>query len=120
MKQFTRRRGHRRHLPLRKYRDNGRFEAASATFTSRSQTRRLPGILSTTTTAAESIVSEIPKKVIDSAERIGGYLGVDERYFDANGDAASPRNAKYLVVGNYYGSAIYAVDGVVQRLRGFE
>jgi hypothetical protein len=49
---------------------------------------------------------EIPQSVIDSAERIGGYLGVDERYF--------------LVVGNYYGSAIYAVDGAVQRLRGFE
>jgi hypothetical protein len=65
-------------------------------------------------------VREIPKKVIDSAERIGGYLGVDERYFDANGDETHPRNAKYLVVGNYYGSAIYAVEGVVQRLRGFQ
>jgi hypothetical protein len=65
-------------------------------------------------------VREIPNKVIDSAERIGGYLGVDERYFDANGDETDRRNAKYLVVGNYYGSAIYAIDGVVQRLRGFQ
>jgi hypothetical protein len=76
--------------------------------------------LSIRTAATESDVREIPKKVIDSAERIGGYLGVDERYFDANGDETHPRNAKYLVVGNYYGSAIYAVDGVVQRLRGFQ
>ena len=65
-------------------------------------------------------MSEIPKKVIDSAEHIGGYLGVDECYFDASGDATTPGNAKYLVVGNYYGSAIYAIDGVVRRLRGFE
>jgi hypothetical protein len=65
-------------------------------------------------------VSTIPKKVIDSAEHIGGYLGVDERYLDAQGDETSPGNAKYLVVGNYYGSAIYAVDGLVRRLRGFE
>ena len=65
-------------------------------------------------------VSDIPKNVIDSAERIGGYLGVDECYFDARGNETSPGNAKYLVVGNYYGSAIYAVEGVVRRLMGFE
>ena len=65
-------------------------------------------------------VSDIPKNVVDSAERIGGYLGVDECYFDARGNETSPGNAKYLVVGNYYGAAIYAVDGMVRRLRGFE
>jgi hypothetical protein len=69
---------------------------------------------------ANNTVIEIPKNVVDSAERIGGYLGIDECYFDANGDETSPLNAKYLVVGNYYGSAIYAVDGAVRRLRGFE
>jgi hypothetical protein len=66
------------------------------------------------------MVGEIPKNVIDWAERIGGYLGVDERYFDAKGNLTDARNAKFLVVGNYYGSAIYAIDGAVQRLRGFE
>jgi hypothetical protein len=80
----------------------------------------MPGILSTTTVVAERIVSAIPQKVIDSAERVGGYLGVDECYFDANGDETNPYNARYLVVGNYYGSAIYAVEGAVRRLRGFE
>lgn len=80
----------------------------------------MPGILSTTTVVAENTVNEIPKKVIDSAEGIGGYLGVDERYFDANGDETNPADAKYLVIGNYYGSAIYAVDGTVQRLRSFD
>ena len=68
----------------------------------------------------ERMVGEIPKNVIDWAERIGGYLGVDERYFDAKGNETDARNAKFLVVGNYYGSAIYAIDGAVQRLRGFE
>jgi len=68
----------------------------------------------------ERRVGEIPKNVIDWAERIGGYLGVDERYFDAKGNETDARNAKFLVVGNYYGSAIYAIDGEVQRLRGFE
>ena len=63
---------------------------------------------------------EIPHSVIDSAERIGGYLGVDERYFDARGNETNARNARFVVIGNYYGSAIYAVDGAVQRLRGFE
>ena len=63
---------------------------------------------------------QIPPSVIDSAERIGGYLGVDERYFDAGGNETNARNARFMVVGNYYGSAIYAVDGAVQRLRGFE
>jgi len=66
------------------------------------------------------MVSEIPKNVLDWAERIGGYLGVDERYFDAGGNETMPVNAKYLVVGNYYGSAIYVIDGAVQRLKGFE
>ena len=65
------------------------------------------------------MVSEIPKKVIDAAEYMGGYLGVSERYFDAAGNETKAGNASYLVVGNYYGSAIYAVDGAVQRLRGF-
>ena len=68
----------------------------------------------------ENTVSEIPKKVIDSAERIGTYLGVEERYFDAEGRPATPAGAKYLVVGNYYGSAIYAVDGPIRRLKGFQ
>jgi hypothetical protein len=68
----------------------------------------------------EKMVGEIPKNVIDWAERIGGYLGVDERYFDAKGNETDARNARFLVVGNYYGSAIYAIDGAVQRLRGFE
>lgn len=68
----------------------------------------------------EKMVGEIPKNVIDWAERIGGYLGVDERYFDAKGNETDARNAKFLVVGNYYGSAIYAIDGAVQRLRGFD
>ena len=66
------------------------------------------------------MAGEIPKNVVDWAERIGGYLGVDERYFDARGNETDAPNAKFLVVGNYYGSAIYAVDGAVQRLRGFE
>ena len=35
------------------------------------------------------------------------------------GNETKAGNAKYLVIGNYYGSAIYAVDGWVQRLRGF-
>jgi hypothetical protein len=72
------------------------------------------------TLVAGGLVSEIPKNVIDSAESIGGYLGVEERYFDASGNETKPGNAIYLVVGNYYGSAIYAVDGAVKRLRGFE
>ena len=62
---------------------------------------------------------EIPKKVLDAAENIGGYLGVDEYYFDAEGNETTARGAKYLVVGNYYGSAIYAIEGVVERLTGF-
>jgi len=66
------------------------------------------------------MVGEIPKNVIDAAEDIGGYLGVAERYFDAHGNEAPPGRAKYLVVGNYYGSAIYAVDGLVERLKGFD
>jgi len=66
------------------------------------------------------MAGEIPKNVVDWAERIGGYLGVDERYFDAKGNETDARNATFLVVGNYYGSAIYAIDGAVQRLRGFE
>ena len=67
------------------------------------------------------MVGELPKNVLDWAERIGGYLGVDERYFDASGnETANPDKARYLVVGNYYGSAVYSVDGVVRRLRGFE
>ena len=49
-----------------------------------------------------------------------GYLGVDERYFDARGNETNARNARFVVIGNYYGSAIYAVEGAVQRLRGFE
>jgi hypothetical protein len=65
------------------------------------------------------MVGEIPKNVIDAAEYMGGYLGVSERYFDGAGNETKAGNAKYLVVGNYYGSAIYAVDGLVQRLRGF-
>ena len=65
------------------------------------------------------MVGEIPKNVIDAAEYMGGYLGVSERYFDGDGNETKAGNAKYLVVGNYYGSAIYAVDGLVQRLRGF-
>ena len=68
----------------------------------------------------ENTVSEIPNKVIESAERIGTYLGVEERYFDAHGLPCTPAGAKYLVVGNYYGSAIYAVDGPVRRLKGFQ
>jgi hypothetical protein len=64
-------------------------------------------------------VGEIPKNVIDAAEYMGGYLGVSERWFDANGNEAKAGDARYLVVGNYYGSAVYAVDGRVQRLRGF-
>ena len=64
-------------------------------------------------------MGEIPKKVIDAAEYMGGYLGISERYFDAAGNEAKSGEAKYLVVGNYYGSAIYAVDGLVKRLRGF-
>jgi hypothetical protein len=50
---------------------------------------------------------------------MGGYLGVSERYFDASGNEAMAGNAKYLVVGNYYGSAIYAIEGAVKRIRGF-
>ena len=64
-------------------------------------------------------MGEIPKNVIDAAEYMGGYLGVTERYFDAAGNEAKAGNARYLVVGNYYGSAIYAVEGAVQRLRSF-
>jgi hypothetical protein len=64
-------------------------------------------------------VDEIPKNVIDAAEYMGGYLGVSERYFDGTGNETQAGEARYLVVGNYYGSAIYAVDGWVQRLRGF-
>jgi hypothetical protein len=64
-------------------------------------------------------VGEIPKNVIDAAEYMGGYLGVNERYFDAAGNETKAGGAKYLVVGNYYGSAIYVVEGSVQRLRGF-
>ena len=64
-------------------------------------------------------MGEIPKNVIDAAEYMGGYLGVRERYFDAGGNEAKAGEAKYLVVGNYYGSAIYAIDGLVLRLRGF-
>ena len=64
-------------------------------------------------------MGEIPKNVVDAAEYMGGYLGVSERYFDASGKETRAGDAKYLVVGNYYGSAIYAVDGQVQRLRGF-
>ncbi|HEY7241442.1 MAG TPA: hypothetical protein VH600_19880 [Burkholderiales bacterium] len=64
-------------------------------------------------------MGEIPKNVIDAAEYMGGYLGVSERWFDANGNEAKAGDARYLVVGNYYGSAVYAVDGRVQRLRGF-
>ena len=64
-------------------------------------------------------MGEIPKNVIDAAEYMGGYLGVNERYFDAAGNETKAGGAKYLVVGNYYGSAIYAVEGSVQRLRGF-
>ena len=64
-------------------------------------------------------MGEIPKNVIDAAEYMGGYLGVSERYFDASGNETKAGGAKYLVVGNYYGSAIYAVDGRVLRLRGF-
>lgn len=64
-------------------------------------------------------MGEIPKNVIDAAEYMGGYLGVSERWFDANGNEAKAGDARYLVVGNYYGSAVYAVDGTVQRLRGF-
>ena len=66
------------------------------------------------------MVGEIPKNVLDWAERIGGYLGLDERYFDASGNEAKPRNAKFLVVGNYYGSAIYSIEGAVLRLKSFE
>ena len=62
---------------------------------------------------------EVPKRVVDAAECIGGYLGVDECYLDADGNEASPERAKYLVVGNCNGSAIYSIDGVVQRLMGF-
>jgi hypothetical protein len=65
------------------------------------------------------MVGEIPKNVIDAAEYMGGYLGVSERYFDASGNEAMAGNAKYLVVGNYYGSAIYAIEGAVKRIRGF-
>ena len=64
-------------------------------------------------------MGEIPKNVIDAAEYMGGYLGVNERYFDAAGNETKAGGAKYLVVGNYYGSAIYVVEGSVQRLRGF-
>ena len=64
-------------------------------------------------------MGEIPKNVIDAAEYMGGYLGVSERYFDVTGNETQAGDAKYLVVGNYYGSAIYAVDGRVLRLRGF-
>lgn len=64
-------------------------------------------------------MGEIPKNVVDAAEYMGGYLGVRERYFDATGNESKAGDAKFLVVGNYYGSAIYAVDGQVQRLRGF-
>ncbi|HEY1287881.1 MAG TPA: hypothetical protein VGF58_06105 [Burkholderiales bacterium] len=64
-------------------------------------------------------MGEIPKNVIDAAEYMGGYLGVSERYFDATGNETQAGDAKFLVVGNYYGSAIYAVDGRVLRLRGF-
>jgi hypothetical protein len=64
-------------------------------------------------------VDEIPKNVIDAAEYMGGYLGVSERYFDGAGNETQAGEARYLVVGNYYGSAIYAVDGRVLRLRGF-
>jgi hypothetical protein len=64
-------------------------------------------------------VGEIPKNVIDAAEYMGGYLGISERYFDTSGNEAIAGNAKYLVVGNYYGSAIYAIEGAVKRLRGF-
>ena len=64
-------------------------------------------------------MGEIPKNVIDAAEYMGGYLGVSERYFDIAGNETQAGEAKYLVVGNYYGSAIYAVDGRVLRLRGF-
>lgn len=64
-------------------------------------------------------MGEIPKNVIDAAEYMGGYLGVSERYFDAAGNETKAGGAKYLVVGNYYGSAIYAVEGWVQRLRSF-
>ena len=64
-------------------------------------------------------MGEIPKNVVDAAEYMGGYLGVTERYFDAAGNETKAANAKYLVVGNYYGSVIYAVEGLVQRLRGF-
>jgi hypothetical protein len=67
----------------------------------------------------KKMVGEIPKNVIDAAEYMGGYLGVSERYFDASGSEAKAGNAKYLVVGNYYGSAIYAIEGAVTRLRGF-
>ena len=49
-------------------------------------------------------MGEIPKNVIDAAEDTGGYLGVAERYFDAHGNETPPGKAKYLVVGNYYGS----------------
>ena len=64
-------------------------------------------------------MGEIPKNVIDAAEYMGGYLGVSERYFDGTGNETQAGEARYLVVGNYYGSAIYAVDGRVLRLRGF-
>jgi hypothetical protein len=81
----------------------------------------LPILWGTTTShGKEGAVGEIPKNVIDWAERIGGYLGLDERYFDASGNEVKAGKAKFLVVGNYYGSAIYSIEGAVQRLKGFE
>jgi hypothetical protein len=56
-------------------------------------------------------LSECPKEVRDCAETIGGYLGVECATFDLDG-----HNAKYFVVGNYYGSAVFIIDGDIHQV----
>ncbi len=60
---------------------------------------------------------KVPAGVISRAECIGGYLGHDVEYFDAEGnEVPTSEGASFMAVGNYYGSSIFVIkDGKVER-----
>jgi hypothetical protein len=60
----------------------------------------------------------LPPSVIQAGKVIGGYLSVDAEYFTPLGVRVDecPADGGWLVVGNYYGAAIFWLDSKATRI----
>ena len=67
--------------------------------------------------------SEIPNNVLGNSHVCGGYLDVEETFFTIRGKPVHTLNGDdgWLVVGNYYGSAIFKITrSKIERVPDFD